>query len=638
YLVSKLDLRGKYTSTYLARSFFAGFALYIAIYFISDLLGSSLLLWITGPVICIVYIVDIHRNRDGRRLINMARSIASAPASFYFFAMMVFLSSMLTTQYSYISPLHAAFSTLKIDFAYHAGIINALSQGFPPLDPWIAGRTIEYHLFTEMLYSIPVRLLDISSVDILMSCTPYIITPVFTVSLYSFYKELAGKKDRAGIYCLATHFANMFMVRQWVNSWLLFHIYSNINNAGMGLSCLLVILPLIKIWDRKEENATVRVNTKEMIFFGVLVMLTTGIKGPVSIVLVAALIGTVILGVILKSVNRGMIALTGISCIGFILVYVYILGAQHSNETGGDLINFWEVTDIFFLKQDVLEAGPKQISYPVLLLSFLVFYLTAFFLPFIIGYVREFILVITRKKDFVFSRVVIYAACLVGFAAMMILDFAGHSQVYFGFVTSLLVPIISFWFLEDVCDDRRAWIKAVRGVFYVSMCVTVISSFLYMYDMGLSAKDTYLLRDQNTNPYRNISTKEYEGMEWLRHNTPENAMIASDRYNSSPLDEYDPSNRGDNTHFAYAVYSARRQYMEGAGFSLEEKDTGLRIEMIQKNDALYDPDNEDRGRQARALGVDYLVVSKRINKAVDLSNDEYEKCFSNEEIDIYSIK
>ena len=640
YFVSKFGLKGEHISAYLARSFFAGFCFQIFTYFISDLLGTDLLLWAAGPAVCAAAIAEKVKKKERSSLGRCLQTVCRAPASFYVFAALVFLYSMITTQYTYISPRFADYSFMKIDFAYHAGIINALSHGFPPLDPWVSGRTIEYHLFTEMLYSIPVRLTGIHSEDILMSCTPYIITPVFSLSLYSFFREFAGRRENAGLYCLATHFAGMFMIRQFASSYFLFHIYSNINNAGMGLSCFLVILTLLMTPAGKDIIGKARTNTKEMIFFGFLVMLNTGIKGPVSIVLVAAMIGTLILGTCLRSINKGDAAATGMACIGFLLVYVYILGAQHSNETGGNLLNLWEVTDTFFLKEPIMESlpGPVIARRAVLLAAFMAFYLTSFLVPFIIGYARELILVITKKKDFIFSRVVIYAACMVGIAAMLILNFSGHSQVYFGFAALAVVPLISFWFLEDMSDNKSGLMKAIRCLFGLSMAITALTGFLYMYNGILTARDTYLLRNENTSTYRNISTKEYEGMEWLRTNTDEDALIACDRYNSVPIEEYDVSNRGHNTHFAYAVYSNRRQYMEGAGFSLEDKDIPLRLEMVKNNRKLYDPGNSDRGRLAKELGIDYLVVSKRFYPAADLSNEEYEQCFSNEEIDIYRIK
>ena len=146
-----------------------------------------------------------------------------------------------------------------------------------------------YDYFTEMLWSIPVRLFGLASEELLLSGTPYVITPVLSVSLYSFFREFSVMKERAGLYCLSLHFSNMFMLRQFAYSWFLFHIYSNINNAGMGISCLLVLLPMLRTWDLDSASDPKRFNTGTMLFLAALVMLTTGIKGPVAIVFVAHL-------------------------------------------------------------------------------------------------------------------------------------------------------------------------------------------------------------------------------------------------------------------------------------------------------------------------------------------------------------
>ena len=78
--------------------------------------------------------------------------------------------------------------------------------------------------------------------------------------------------------------------------------------------------------------------------------------------------------------------------------------------------------------------------------------------------------------------------------------------------------------------------------------------------------------------------------------------------------------------------------MEGAGFSLDTGGNELRRSMIETNDKLYDPGNAQRGELARSLGIDYVVVSKRFNEAGDLSNEDYELCFTNEAMDIYKVK
>lgn len=56
------------------------------------------------------------------------------------------------------------------------------------------------------------------------------------------------------------------------------------------------------------------------------------------------------------------------------------------------------------------------------------------------------------------------------------------------------------------------------------------------------------------------------------------------------------------------------------------------------NNQFYDVDNPDRGKLAREVGIDYLVVSKRFNDFGDLSGKGFSLCFNNEDIDIYRLK
>ena len=667
-VLRNLRLESSYVSTAVIRSFFTGFALNVILYYLSDLIGTDVLLYAVGPMLSLMWAFQMIKSgtkaeHESSSFLRTARDVCSrTPASFYVFAACVFLCSMFTTQYVYISPEFSAFSFMKIDFSYHAGIVNALALDYPPKDPWIDGLIIQYHFFSEMLMSIPERLFGLASEEMILSGTPYLITPVFSVAMYSFFREFAGRKERAGLYCLAFHVSNMFILKKFASSWFLYHIYSNINNAGLGIACLLTALPLLKMWDNEEAKAAAdpdssiirpagaagkhaasvpERNSGEMFLLAIFIMLMTGIKGPVSLVLVGGIIGTLILGAILRKVNLKVAAMAGLSVISFVLIYVYVLGSQHENTTGGSIFNPGEVTDIFFLKSEIMDAlggMPRIAVWGVLFGIFGIFYLSAFLLPFIVGYIRELILVLTGRKVFSFSRVTVYACCLVGFMGMMLLDFNGHSQVYFGFTASVLVPMIAFWFFEDMQDNRSAGMMLVRGVFAICICAFAFTSLLYMYRGAESARDFYLSRNEDKSTYRNVTTAEYEGLIWLRDNTDEDSLIASDRYNSVPLEEYDYTERGSNTHFAYAVYSQRRQYIEGAGFSVSGRGTQKRGTMVMKNKQLYDPENEDRGDLARELDVDYVVVSKRFDDAGDLSSDDYKLVFTNEEMDIYEIK
>ncbi|MBR2706540.1 MAG: hypothetical protein IKE74_04780 [Mogibacterium sp.] len=638
-IMDNLGLRSDIRATQLSRSFFTGFAFNILLYYLSVIMGTDILLYAAGPLLSVIWITQTARNGIASFLQDCRRSLANAPSSLYLFAALTFVFSMLATQYTYISPANSAFSFMKIDFAYHAGIVNALALGYPPADPWVNGLGIEYHFFTEMLLSIPVRLFGLPSEELILSGTPYLITPLLTVSFYSFFKEFSGMPERAGLYCLSLHLSNLFILKQFADSWFLYQLYSNINNVGVAIACLLTILPLLKIWDRDSDSRKDRFNTREMLLLALFVMLLTGIKGPIAAALVAGTVGTLALGLILRKVDARAFALVVLSGISFVLIYMYVLGAQHSNTKGGSVLNMGEITDIFFAKEDIMALGlPKYGSWLLLFAVFAVFFFTAFFLPFIAGYVRELFLVLTGRKEFVFSRVTVYALCTVGFLGLMLLNFNGHSQVYFGFTACALIPMVSFWFFEDLRENRSVGVRLVRGVFALNIFFFACTYGLYIANALASTGDFYESHNIDTHVYKGVSAAEYEGLLWLRDNTPKDSLIASDRYYSIPLRKYELTERASNTHFAYAVYSRRNQYIEGSGFSIGPGGFGRRRNMLENNEAMHDPGNEDRGSIARELGVDYVVVSKRFSSTADLSNDDYRLCYQNPEMDIYEVK
>ena len=210
--------------------------------------------------------------------------------------------------------------------------------------------------------------------------------------------------------------------------------------------------------------------------------------------------------------------------------------------------------------------------------------------------------------------------------------------MYFGFVAAIFVPAVSYWFFEDMQENRGILMKLVRIVFAVSMILTSAVVAFGLWDGIQDAAHYYQTKDKHHNKYREISTLEYEGMMWLKENAQEEDLIASDRYYSISPKKYDYANRWMNVHFAYAVYSQRQQYLEGSGFSLGTSDLELRKKMIRTNDLLHDPENEERGQLARDLSVDYVVVSRRFSDVDSLENKDYTLCFHNDDMDIYHVE
>lgn len=635
FIVDSLGLKFNHFSTRLAVGFFVGWAAELLIYFITELINTNVLLYIAGPIATICFFIRFVRSNAKLCVIESCRKV---PLCLSIFTILVLLYALLNTQFAYINPAISDWTYINPDKAYHMGLINSLSHGYPLKSLWIDGVIINYHIFTEILYSIPVRLFGLDADFITMSCTPYLTTYCLGISFYSFFQEMTVKKERAGLYCLFVVLSNLYIARNAHKS-LAFHFaIINDNSAGYGIAASLITIVLLKYWYDEEK---VESSNKLSLFLlsAIFIMLTTGIKGPMGAVLIGGIWGTMILGLILKKLPVKFFVPVLIFTALFAFIYLTILGSKgQSNGNGDSVIAFATIANVSFWKKPlvaILKAIgiPKMLRLIVVLVVFFVFMLTAFFLPFIMGYIREFVLVITKRREFDFIRIVVYASCTVGLIAMFILNYSGHSQIYFGLVSVFLAPIISIWFFEDV--NKKA--ASIIGIIFI-VCIAATTTTLgvqYYHDI----KDAI----HNSNPhivsnkYLSITRDEYLAFNWLEENSDEDALVAIDRYYSVSLDKYSYQNRWSNRFFLYGAYGNRFSYISGSGYNLPAKDWRIRKEMITTNSKLYDKNNKKRGDLARSLGVDYVIVSKRLDDVGDLSNDDYLLCYHNRDVAIYEI-
>lgn len=646
FVLSKLKIIPQHISTAIALGLFSGWSLEILTYFVSDLIHTNLLLWILGPLMTLAYLYERLRvTKEGLLLCRINPRRVSV--FFCVFILLILTYSLLNTQYLYLSPILSDFTHMNPDKAYHMGLINSLSHDYPLESPWVQGVFINYHFFSEILYSIPVRLFGLDADFILMSCGPYLTAYSFGITTYSFFREMSAKPERAGLYSLLLILSNIYVSKSQFASLAFKFILINDNAAGYGISATFATLILLKFW-YKDWSDNARINPGMLALLTLFVMVTTGIKGPMGGVLVAGLWGTYFLGLILKKVPANLVYQLIIISAAFYVVYHFVLGSKgQSNASGASFIDFATITDIAFWKKPLIAAMkahgiPSVVRLMVILATYLVFFLSAYFLPFIIGYLREFVLVVTKRRDFDYVRIVIYAECLVGFVALMILNYSGHSQIYFGLITVFLAPIIAYWLFEDM----ESWeLKTLISRMTVSVCrilfivtIAVSTATLGMYYFGhiksaIRATDRHIVYSQ----YLSISTDEYEAMKWIEENTEPDALLATNRYFSVEPEAFSCANRWSNRFFLYSVYSNRFCYIEGSGYDIPTSKWYKRYEMLMTNSEMFNVNSDSRADVAKSLGVDYVVVSKRFSKVPDLSNSEYNKCFDNDAITIYQI-
>lgn len=649
-IIECLRVRFNHLSTKLMVGFFLGWSLIVIQYFFCDFIRSSLLLFIVGPFLSITYLFLLSRKKSSPK--NFLKKFEITPTAFFIFAFLILAYILLCTQYRYVNPDFAASISTNADKPFHMGYINALARDYPLKSVQVDGLIIHYHIFTEVLYAICKRLFGLSSEFLIMSANPFLTGWTFSISMYAFFKEFTRRKDRAGLYCLIMFLSNMYVARNILESKAYKIVLTNDNAGGFAVASSVVFAITIKYWYSSINNAESLKASKtigdwRLFIISLLeLLLMTGIKGPVAAVMLAGLWGTFIVGLILKKCPlRLIVPLLAFASV-FLLVYITVLGSKGgSNGSATSLFALATITKVNFWRNPFFSLMtkyglPKKVILVMIVFIFFVSFWSIFFIPFVIGYIREFILVITKKKEFDYSRVLLYAVVFIGILLMMILNYSGHSQIYFGLTAIFIAPFIAFSYIEDMEErenngHRILFVKIIVGISMVLLVFTTYtlagSYVKYIHRAKKVANQEY-----KYDKYVEMTHDEYLAMKWLKKNTPEDSLCANDRYYSCPIDEYSYDDRWESLFLLYGVYSDRSQFIGGSGFEIKSSQYKMRHNMIELNNQLYDVNNSERGSLAKELGIDYIIVSKRFTDVPDLTNKDYQMCFSNNDIDIYA--
>lgn len=643
-LLQPMKLDRQPLSTKLLISLLIGWFLIVAEYFVSDLIGSKILLYCLGPIASLCYVYLSIKKKKSKQAFALKSSFNKIPVALFVSFVLMLLYMLLRTQYTYMAPDFATLITPGTDKSYQMGLINELARDYPINNPWVSGRIVHYHIFSQILFAVPASLFGLTSDFLIFSCGPYLNAYLLCLSFYSLFMHYCKKKENAGMYTLSIVLSNMFIGYSITNSYLFRIIFVNDNYGGYGLAAALAWLVLIKICT--EERTERSTSLYRFIIIAAILILATGIKAPIGLLLIGGLIGSWILGLILQKNNLKSITPVAVLTIIFFVLYKLLLGSSGSSDSNGkSIFGFAKLNNICFWKNDLIDTLTAHSVSPLIRLAivmslFLIVFFSAFLIPFIIGYIREFVLIVSKKKDYDIAAVTVYAVTLLGFVMSMILTYSGHSQIYFGVILVGTVPLVVFRFWEDISmGESTAWMECLckisKAVFIV---VIAVSSILFALDNIKAYKQAVsYLTSSRTMSYSAMNENEYDAMEWISENTPEDSLFATNVYGTRNPEKYNIRNRWDNTHFMYAAYSDRRFYIEGSGFSLSESEIGIRVDMIETNSKLYDSSNTARGQLAKELGIDYVVVTKNRGDVEDLSNNDYEKCYTNKTIDIYKI-
>ena len=122
-----------------------------------------------------------------------------------------------------------------------------------------------------------------------------------------------------------------------------------------------------------------------------------------------------------------------------------------------------------------------------------------------------------------------------------------------------------------------------------------------------------------------VSSEVMDAYLWLRDNTPEDSIIAVDRFTEA-LDYR-------NIYFYCSAFSERQVFLEGYDYSDISEES---IEaMLSINDKFFSEDKLEACTALDISGVDYLVVTESMHPDYETTCEYMELVFENEQVKIY---
>ena len=631
FMQEVLQVKCKSYITKLSLSFFWGFTLLIIAYFVSVILNLEIIIWLyvfTVNLFSLFFYIKRYRFFQSGNSLSLCKRIDE-------------LNLLLFLVFLFVCILFKCFASEPInglgcinvfpDYVWHMGIINTLSEGFPPTVPWSnSGMTIKYHYFNDLFYAILKRMTNVSSDVLVVQFSSYINAFLTSFCGYAFLVEFKVQKKKAFYLILLM----VFLCASQTNFFI--HFFSNVNSVGVSICCIMMLLVVMSYFvNSNKENGYGYLLTYIMLLF-----LLVGLKAPFALVFVAAITVTTFLIFLFKKndVKQAAILLSS-SIVTFSVCYYVFIKKQSSGGARSFSISFGDTLSYFDLYKNIINEKNVSISVVIfMMLLYIALFIGVCLIPAIFNIGGSFKVLFDKNANcsilLLFSSIMICISII----SLSVLSFDSNNQIYFGFAC-MPALILCMGLFSDMCNNKylkRANI-IIGSVLFIAGIIFV--SRMFYLDVFLVNKNSYIESTLNDLAYINRSSVftnyEYDGMIWLKKHTKKNDLIAGDRYSLDSMDSYDINNRFCSRWFYYTAYSERTFFLEGSGYGGVESPE-QRVEFYRINESLYN-NKGNRKDIAKKMGVKYIVLSKRISKVKSIAERGIKKCFNNKDISIYKV-
>ncbi len=615
-------------STRLLASFFVGFFVISLLYYFESLFKVKGLIAVAGPVLSVLAIlVYLKKGRP---------SVFNAGEHFRWLYVILFaiiyITSMLNFQLRYLFAFSGQTTAVYHDYLFHTGNIVSLSRSFPAMDIRIDGLTFYYHYFYELIFGMCKHIFQMDAFTLYLNGNALICAFPLTMALITIGDRIRAGKNVTDFkyftYCggLLVSMICLFPINvvgaQLPFSWMDNHFFGNANAMGLAMSLtILCIDVLAEIWYDK-------LSIRNLIIVYILTAVTTGFKGTSGALIVGITWAVFIIeSLITKHFHLQQFLYNVAQTVAFVCTYLFItVGFNPSGSNNRAMaISIEGTVGGSRAGQILTKLGLDYMALPWAIIGVMMV-IVCIIGPCIIVLVPfmadKFKILI---EDGIIGNIFDWFAIgsilmgLIGYCAVTV---PGNSQVYFVITNAGLIYY---------CVSKYILLHRGELISKIMHYIFVLGAVLLVVDLAYYCKTDIKQYAINQSPADGradlVSAETMDAYFWLRDNTPEDAIIAVDRF-SEELDYRD-------IYFYASAFSERQCFLEGHDYS---DITDKQVEALRSINEQFYSDNPREAEAAMDVsGVSYLVVTDQEHPYYFATSRRLKRVFNNDEVTIYEF-
>ena len=607
----------------------AGMGLFLVLYCFAMRLSAKPLLLFAPPVLSLIYcLLCIKTEKDK----NKAEPYGTNLKFLLFLALLLLFT--FTTVIKSALPENVGDTLINQDLLWNVGNANSFTIRFLPEDIRYSGVQLHYHYLTEMFRGALSLVSGISAYNIIaFYIAPYTLYRVVEC-LYIFGKKYLNEDKKALIFTFSMFvFGCRGMWTCFTTGRSVFfndnalHIITNINSQATAVIFLSIFGGIFSDISDKDF----KVSLFEYFLWVASFFMLCFAKGPIAAVAVIGVVISVVWKFVQKQANlKGLIFARVLGGI-FLVIYKFffssgagtsmmfslsataertIFGNRLGNLYYSGKITLWRAGCFAVAAITVFAALPLQ--------GFI----------YAVGAVKNYLpnlFKLSGKQLWVNSQIA------GGILAFFLFEHYAFSQVYFFFGAIFFLHLAAAENARLVLNKKP--LKIAAGCFALIRVIT--QCFMYLNFIGSGAR--FLARNLGIiekYPYSAvIKADDQKAMEYLKENTDDNILFATNRIDTSPA-------KGDGISNIYTAFSSRQSYMEGWAYALTNM--GVPYYVVEQrrniNNRLFAEDT-DRGTLrylCRETGITHLVFSRQFPGSEDVISQTFECVYSSDGVRIYA--